>query len=422
MAVDWTQLPRELLQSISKKLTLYSDYVRFRAVCPQWRSSVQRFPRHLPPQFPWLMLPLSKSQLQSHRSFYDVSTNKTHHLELPEACHSQVRVDSSNGWLVIIDSSSAILLLNPLTLAKFNLPPLSSFPNVVSLNFSKVSKEYEYTIREASGKIYRLKLGEMRNFFIKKIVLSSCSVDKDNFIAVAIVNETGELAYCKNGHQYWTSMGYVGLACCDVTYFKEKFYAVDAAGSVVVCDVSGESPSVSVIRMRFSSTIGYVCHKVYLVNSGDELLAVVRQLDHQLPQQGPFMFYLRTVYFVVYRMNWSKQRWSSVEDLGDRVLFVRESSSVSLSAADVQRCSRLSPNECFKNCIYFTDDSRVSSYDGDFGSDRPSCYDMLHRDNDGAFNWDRGIYTLTGGRIISLPCRTRDPHALWFTPTPCSES
>jgi hypothetical protein len=34
MAVDWTQLPRELLQSISKEVTLYSDYIRFRAVCP----------------------------------------------------------------------------------------------------------------------------------------------------------------------------------------------------------------------------------------------------------------------------------------------------------------------------------------------------------------------------------------------------
>jgi len=34
MVVDWTQLLRELLQSISKEFTLYSDYVRLRAVCP----------------------------------------------------------------------------------------------------------------------------------------------------------------------------------------------------------------------------------------------------------------------------------------------------------------------------------------------------------------------------------------------------
>jgi hypothetical protein len=33
MAVDWTQLPEELILSISKKITVYVDYVRFQAVC-----------------------------------------------------------------------------------------------------------------------------------------------------------------------------------------------------------------------------------------------------------------------------------------------------------------------------------------------------------------------------------------------------
>jgi hypothetical protein len=59
-------------------------------------------------------------------------------------------------------------------------------------------------------------------------------------------------------------------------------------------------------------------------------------------------------------------------------------------------------NECLKNRIYFTDDNRVN-YDGDFGSNRPSCYDKLRRNDDGAFDWDRGIYTLRrDGRIISF--------------------
>ena len=69
MADDWTQLPQDLLQLIANKLTVYSDYVRFRAVCPHWGSSVPRVPRHLPPQFPWLMLPLSESHYSTTAPF-----------------------------------------------------------------------------------------------------------------------------------------------------------------------------------------------------------------------------------------------------------------------------------------------------------------------------------------------------------------
>jgi hypothetical protein len=34
-AVNWTEIPQDILLSISKKFTVYRDYVRFRAVCPQ---------------------------------------------------------------------------------------------------------------------------------------------------------------------------------------------------------------------------------------------------------------------------------------------------------------------------------------------------------------------------------------------------
>jgi hypothetical protein len=381
---------------------------------------------------PWLMLPLSESRLQSHRSFYDLSTDKTYNLELPEACSPELRIDSSNGWLVIFDNSSAIFLFNPITRVKFHLPPLSSFHNVESVDYSKVGKEY--AIRYASSKIYELSLREMRDFFIKKIVLSSPSVNQDNFMAVAIINQTGGLAYCKNGHRSWTFMGHLGLSFCDITYYKDKFYAVDQDGSMAACDVTGESPSVSVIRITFSPQIKYVLHMVYFVISGDKLLLVVRQVDYASPLQGDFVFFFRTTHLEVYRMNWSRLRWGRVKDLGDRLLFVGENSSVSLSAADYggglliprnisRNDSRYISAEdfygnCLKNCIYFTDDNRVRCYDfnDDFG---PPRYAGIRRDKDGTFNWDRGIYTLRSGRILALSChRTRDPHALWVTLSP----
>jgi hypothetical protein len=409
MAADWTQLPGDVLQLISNKLPIYRDYVRCRAVCHKWQSSVSKAPRHLPPQPPWLLLPLPKSQSQTHRSFYDLSTHKIYHLELPEASRPDLRIDSSNGWLVIRDYSPAILLLNPLTQAQFQLPPLSSFPNVLSFDNSEVGKEY--AIRDVSGEIYRLNLKEMRDSFIRKIVLSSGPISKDNFIAVAVLSKTGDLVYCKNGDQSWTFID-MGLSCCDVIYYKEQFYAVNGEGAIAMCDLNGASPSVSVVKPPKHD---FFCI-LYLVDSGDdELLLVARYLgpdfeyldldDYERPS-----LYFKTEEFDVFRMNWSGPEWESVVNLGDRVLFVGKNSSASLSVSDVRgylQNEYLDPNSIFgellKNCIYFTDDYREVDYDGAFGSDS-GIYRV----------WIQNVL----GRITSLPCFPGTPYSLWVAPNP----
>ncbi|XP_059438295.1 putative F-box protein At5g55150 [Corylus avellana] len=165
---------------------------------------------------PWLMLPLSKSRLQSHRSRYDISTDKTYHLELLEACFPELRIDSSNGWLVEEDSSSSTT-------------PLPSFSSILSPESSSIS------LRSPPSPTLRV---------------STTPNQEDNFMAVAIINMTGGLAYCKNGHRSLTFMGHLGLSFYDVTYYKDKFYAVDQCGSMAACDVIGESPSVSKIVLR----------------------------------------------------------------------------------------------------------------------------------------------------------------------------
>jgi hypothetical protein len=81
-------------------------------------------------------------------------------------------------------------------------------------------------------------------------------------------------------------------------------------------------------------------------------------------------------------------------------------------------------NKTGKLAYYKNSDQSWTSM-GDAGF---SCCDVTYYEGkfyavdvggDGAFDWDRGIYTLRRNRrIISLPFRMRDPHALWFTPTP----
>ncbi|XP_041021657.1 F-box protein SKIP23-like [Juglans microcarpa x Juglans regia] len=393
MAVDWTQLPGELLESISNNLTIYADYLRFRSVCHCWRSSVPKTPRHLPPQLPWLMLPHTRSQSQSHRAFFDVSAQKIRLLKYPESSHRKRCCGSSHGWLLIMDETPAVLLINPLTRVKVQLPPLSTFPIVLSFNYSEIGKEYALTT--PSGDIYRCSLREMRDSFIKKVILSMSPAGDNNFIALAILNLTGDLAFCKNGDESWTFIHDAKFFSEDVIYHKELFYAVDKNGSIAVCDVSGTSPRVSIIKTpsQFGGDIQY------LANSEDdeELLLVTRYLD-LVNDNVDLNVFFKTVKFEVFRINWNGPLWERLTSLGDRTLFVGGNSSLSLSTSDFPACSG--------NCIYFTDDYCEFNEEFAFG------------------DYDLGIFKLCDGSIEPLPCYRRSSHSqihgppIWVTPNP----
>ncbi|TYI75392.1 hypothetical protein E1A91_D06G001000v1 [Gossypium mustelinum] len=394
MGVDWTKLPPELLESISENLKLYPDYLSFRAVCRGWRSSTPKTPSHLPPQLPWLMLPPSQSY-QSHCAFYDLSTNKLRFLSLPESSNPNKRhCGSSHGWLVVLDESPSILLLNPLSRAKLHLPSLSSFPNVHSFNYSHVGKEY--SLRSPSGDLYTRNLRQMRDS-IKKIVLSVNPSKELRFVAIAILNQTGELVYCKNGDDSWRFIPGAQSYSEDVIYCEGLFYAVDKHGGIAICDVHDDSPKVSIVQTR-TQLDGDM---QYLINSGDELLLITRHLDLEFsfePHQSYLVY--RTKRFEVSRLVWSGPHWERVKSLYDKMVFIGENSSLSLSASDF--------TGCMGNCIYFTDDYSESNYDGSLGEH------------------DIGIYKLWDGSIEPLPCYPRNsffrmgwPTPLWVTPTPC---
>ncbi|KAK6256956.1 hypothetical protein QUC31_000415 [Theobroma cacao] len=395
MGVDWTQLPPELLQSISENLKIYADYIRFRAVCRSWRSSIPKTPFHLPPQLPWLMLPPSQSH-QSHRAFYDLSTKRLRFLSLPESSNPNKRhCGSSHGWLIILDESPTILLLNPLSRAKLHLPPLSTFPNVDSFNYSDIGKEY--SLRSPSGGRYTRNLRQMRDSFIKKIVLSANPSKDPRFVAIAILNQTGELAYCKNGDKSWRFIEGAHPYSEDVIYCRGLCFAVDKHGGIVICDVRNDSPRISFIETP--RQLGGDMQ--YLVNSGDELLLVTRHLDLDFdfePDQSHLVF--RTKRFEVSRLIWNGPYWERVNSLNDKMVFVGENSSLSLSASYF--------TGCMGNCVYYTDDYSETNYGGAFGEH------------------DIGIYNLWDGSIEPLPCYPRNsffslgwPTPLWVTPSPC---
>lgn len=405
--MDWSELQPELIDSISKKLKIHKDYIRFRSVCSNWRTSTSKTPNHLPAQLPWLMLPHSHSHSQSQsqssnqphlQPFFSLSDDKTYRLNLPEASNLlRRRCGSSHGWLIILEETPAVFAINPLTRLKHHLPPLSAFPNVINFNFYDVGREY--TLRKSQGGgVYTCNLKEMRDTFVKKVVFSSSPSDDnmDYYYAVVILNQTGDLAYCKKGDGVWKFIDDAQSYCEDVVYHKGFFYAVSKYGTIAVCDICcGGLPNVSFIQTP--PQVGGDMQ--YLVSLGDELLLVTRYLElgYNVDQRQLDIFY-KTTKFRVYKLVLNGSVWESVGKLDEWALFVGENSSMAFRVCDFEGCKG--------NRIYFTDDYSEWNYDGVCGEH------------------DVGVYDLDDGSVVALPCYPRKfyngrrwPHPIWITPS-----
>ncbi|EYU17546.1 hypothetical protein ABFS82_03G076700 [Erythranthe guttata] len=384
--VDWSDLPPELLQTVATNLQTLSDYIRFRAVCKNWRGAASVTRRHLPREFPWLMLPLSRPF--NRRGFFNPLTSNLHRLTLPEASNSRRRAGSSFGWLILIDESPSIFLINPLTRDKFTLPPLSSFPNVTNFDFYSIGREY--TLRSPENNLYYCSLREMRDSFIKKVILSHNPNTEPDFSAFAILSRHENLAYCKNGHDSWQIVNEARSYSEDAIYFRGAFYAVDKFGSIAICDVvSGDSPIV-----KFINTGQQISGDMqYLVDAMGDLLLVSRYLDFEIDMERYFEV-CKTVKFRVFKFDWNSQKWEGIDSLDDKVLFLGGNSSFSVVASDYKGCKG--------NRIYFTDDYSGANYDSIAG------------------DYDVGVYNLADGSIESFPCYPRNSHwPIWITPSLC---
>jgi hypothetical protein len=344
MSVEWTELPPEIIETISKKLTIYADYLRFRCISRTFLSSIPKNPLHLPPQLPCLIL--------SHQSFFDLSTHKTHLFNHPLPSHNRTRFcGSSHGFLVILDQTPQIRIFNPITHVTLFLPPINTFPNVISFDYSNIGREY--FVRNPSGDLVYFNLKQMCNSFIRKIVLSSSPSQNDEFIAFAIVasNDTNNLAFCKKGYDSWILLSEeIYHFWEDVVYHNGLFYAVSKGGTIAVCDI--EVPRVSIIHT--TASVEFNGDIFYTVFSGEEMLLVTRILEQDFSDAGD-MFVYRTVGFEVFKMDWNVMTWNKIETLGDKALFVGGNSSVCFSANDFVGCCA--------DCIYFTDDYSESNHD-----------------------------------------------------------
>ncbi|OVA15998.1 Apoptosis regulator [Macleaya cordata] len=398
MASEWAQLPPDLIEAIANRITVYIDYIWFRAVCVSWRSAVPKFPNHnhLPLQLPWLMVPSIGKDCESQIRFFSPSENKYHLLELPE-CRGKRVCGSSLGWLLMLERGPAINLFNPFTRTLIPLPPLTAFPHV-EFRPSIGNKEFIFLAR---CRQYTYSFRPMHDFFIRKMVLSSSPSSSsssrslknkieegDDYMVVAILRFR-ELVFMKKGDQFWTLISDPEFEFENGIFHKGRFFAVDIRSRVAVCDFDGPSPKVTLLLPGPEVNVGL--SDLYLVDCSGILLLV--------KQYTGTTDYI-TKKFMVYKLDQSglEWHWKKVRYLGSRALFLGPNSSVSVLTDRFHRCQR--------NCIYFAD----------YYSDG-----QIHNSIGGH---DLRVFNLNYGSIKTLPCNLRQYCALdwsppiWITPNP----
>ncbi|CAO2833782.1 unnamed protein product [Amaranthus hypochondriacus] len=382
---NWSEIPQDILLKISKSLKIYSDYIHLRAVCRHWHTILpSKPPKTLPCQLPWLLLPPSNPATGNSRRIFNILTNKLYSLSILESSYPRRILGSSHGYLIISSGTPEIFCLNPITNSKVTLPSLSSLPGVVSFSFSNLGREYLIQ-DQFTHQIYFLDLQQMRDDFIRKLVLSSPpssgsqsqSRPESPTLVFAIVTsfltKTTELVFCTTLDDKWNWVPVSDFTAEDVIYCESDglFYAVNKNGDIGsfkisvggICEVVSIWNSVDLMRGDLK----------YLVLIDDEMILLTRNLGSEADLITYCELY-KTVGFEVFRFSKDgvgRVRWVPVPNIEDWMVFVGESSSVALLASDFRGCRG--------NHIYFTDDhskcNDVGVFDiGEKCTDALSCF------------------------------------------------
>ncbi|XP_022748527.1 F-box protein SKIP23-like [Durio zibethinus] len=391
---DWTQLPKELLDLISKRLDTSFDVVRFRSVCSTWRSAVTSPKRHrLAPRFPVIpddggIADTSLGFSLSKRTVFLLGSSKTN-----------TQTDVSTSWVIKIEDvpNNRIQLLNPLSRSRFDSLP-NNFPKALNLlDFRVFELGEEYVLHYLNHLGY---LGDVGNLYMEKVVLTCLDNNVNDFVLLTI-HVSGKLAMFKSSDKKWTIIQDMPSPYDDVILHGGNFYAVDNTGRTVLVGLDFE---VSVVGVPV-----FGGDKKFLVESKGELLLVDMYLGIEA-EEGSYSwagsgfveeyfanlaFYMneRTVRFKVFKLDEVGKEWVEVKNLDDRVLFLGDDCTFAASVEDLSVCRG--------NCIIFVDNFFYSLGAEDGPSER--C--------------DVGVFDLENGSIGPLQKFPQFSKLFWPPPS-----
>ncbi|EPS71310.1 hypothetical protein M569_03456 [Genlisea aurea] len=368
--LDWSSLLPDVLRVIARKLPTIKDYIRFRAVCRSWCGAASITGQLVPREFPWLMFPLS--DCAPSLRFLNPQTNDLIYAGSKEEPAALRVVGSSFGWLILLGKCSSIFLLNPLTLAKIELPQL----------FWR-SPGWHYISTE-------------------RICLSHSPSEDSNFVALAILGYPGGILYLKNGDSWWRNVyreanSEGSTVFVDAVYFRGKICAIDGQGSLTVFELSSDHESCSLWNCRqfFPPLNGSMrC----LADVMDDLVLISLHFVPDLWTNSVSMF----------RFDWMGRKWDKLDDLKGRCLFLSEGACSSFSLPSNRALG------CEENTIYFIY-SRVNRCEIN-----DELYGLARNDVSRDKDYHVAAYSSDSKVTKPLPFYVPTPYQpLWFTPRLC---
>ncbi|KAK1280438.1 hypothetical protein QJS04_geneDACA002821 [Acorus gramineus] len=410
MEVDWSDIHKDIVDSILKQIEHLSDYIRLGSICKSWQSSMVDIPRPLHLGFPFLLLSRRTTTTGNNRrdyALYSPFERKVHPVKLPDRPPSPVRCigSSSNGWVCMIDDSLRIYMFNPFSNALVLLPPLSRTNlNLISDPKPSSHGSLEFAVKDEFIEGYQVMMfGEgMRDHYIYKAVWSAEPTDPLNCAIFLCLRISTSMYYCRPGDARWTMIKTQLDYVSDAIFYKDNLYLVDNDTEIATIDLlhqgGGQGITVPKLEVKAYETkldvdlFGLRTRK-YLVAGPSGLLFILRH----------YKYSFRCVYerrhltfeFRVFKLDEMGTQWVETKSLDDGVLFLGMNSSIWVSSRNFK--------ECKGNSIYFTDDDR---------------FDSVYEDGRGG---DSGVFHMEDRSFTSLcdnDLKNLYPYPLWVLPNP----
>ncbi|XP_078154621.1 F-box protein At2g16300-like isoform X2 [Carex rostrata] len=367
--VDWSDLPPDLLLTISKRLLDIFDFIYFRAVCKKWRTATSI--SDLPPQIPWLLEERSNVKFGGSEDlrFYSLFSDKIRNIHCPPSRGKYLWGPPSHGYLYatnldIINPTHS--LLNPLT------------------------KDEVMITLETFG--YRTSL----------LCMGPDPMGSDHYLAFENGYFPNTIGFCqpRNCNLEWDyvefphPINYLGHGC-----FKGMYYMHESGtGNTLVVDIASGDTCFSVPpppETLNSSSSDYV----YFVESAEKILRVVKQ-QQQLNLLG-LPVSNTTTSFDIYQLELDdvgdekhkkEYRWVKTSSIGNQILFLDGRNGISITASET--------THIMGNCIYYIQ----------------RCFDDIVQ-----LSCDVYKYNIEDGRTEKVPSPFKEGYS-WFVPRVVSKN
>ncbi|XP_074277091.1 F-box protein SKIP23-like [Silene latifolia] len=424
---DWSSLPIEIITIIHHKLnSTITDRRRLRSVCTSWRTSLTLSKPlvYFPLEIPLPPKPLRDSWDSDSDSGSEPTVLRTGDLiQCAFYLISGPKPNPNpNTWLTRVKETPGHppnfwFIQNPFSYEMFFQPMPKIKVNISFLerNIHEIARSYTL----CTGYMYADKVMKP----VKVVVFpKNGEFVEDGFFSLSAIFGNGDLGFWKFGDQEWKIVPMNDCRFADVIVFEDEFYVTDLKGKVKVIDpVTFEARDIIASNVEFcDGWFTYLVEsngKLYLVNKEVNSTAGFKEAIYPDPETKKMVrtkVYcepLQPLCLAVWVLKGGDRPfWDPTWSLDDRVFFVSEYVTFSMSAKEVgwKRGDFIFFNhEGFRGHLCY--DVECDSCDHTYESEL-----QLFSINCGIFTFPQGSITTTSSEHLPRPFKIFWPVPKWL--------